>query len=124
MEPDLFILGGGVSKEWARFNKFLNRPTAITTAAYLNASGIIGAAYAAAAAWHRQQRAAHGGRTTEPDAAAAGDGGAPAWDPYGEVTPRPAISHHDGHGAKGHHAKSPAGYADSDAEVPVAADPM
>jgi polyphosphate glucokinase len=54
LQPDLFILGGGVSKEWARFGSYLKRPTAIRTAAYLNASGIIGAAYAAAAAWRRQ----------------------------------------------------------------------
>jgi len=124
VEPDLFILGGGVSKEWARFGKLLNRPTAITTAAYLNASGIIGAAYAAAAAWHRQQRVEHGGRGTEPDGTAAGSSDAFVRDPYGEVAPRAAISHPDGHGPKAHHAKAPGGYADSDVEVPVATDPM
>jgi polyphosphate glucokinase len=109
VEPDLFILGGGVSKEWARFGKLLNRPTTITTAAYLNASGIIGAAYAAAAAWRRQQRASASGKTTEAGAVAA-----PAWDPYGETTPQPVFDTHvDGQSAESGAAMAPAGYGDS-----------
>ncbi len=52
--PDLFILGGGVSKEWVRWGKYLTRKTPIKIAQYLNVSGIIGAAYAAGAARQAQ----------------------------------------------------------------------
>jgi polyphosphate glucokinase len=52
-QPDLFILGGGVSKEWERWGKYLTRETPIRTARFLNVSGIIGAAYAAGAARER-----------------------------------------------------------------------
>jgi polyphosphate glucokinase len=55
--PDLFIFGGGVSKEWARWGKYLSRKTPIRTAQYLNVSGIIGAAYAAGAARRAQLEA-------------------------------------------------------------------
>ena len=48
--PDLIILGGGVSKEYAKFAQYLQTRARLATAAYLNTSGIIGAAYAAAAA--------------------------------------------------------------------------
>jgi polyphosphate glucokinase len=48
LQPDLIILGGGVSKEMARFGKYLEARAPIVTARYLNTSGIIGAAYAAA----------------------------------------------------------------------------
>jgi polyphosphate glucokinase len=48
--PDLIILGGGVSKDLARFEKWLESRVPIRAAIHLNASGIIGAAYAAAAA--------------------------------------------------------------------------
>jgi polyphosphate glucokinase len=48
--PDVFILGGGVSKEWERWGKYLARKTPIVTAQFQNVSGIIGAAYAAGAA--------------------------------------------------------------------------
>jgi polyphosphate glucokinase len=54
LAPDLFILGGGVSKELERFRKYLNRPTPIKVATFLNTSGIIGAAYAAAASQRRR----------------------------------------------------------------------
>ena len=50
LQPDLIILGGGVSKEMAKFGRFLHARAPIVTATYLNTSGIIGAAYAAAAA--------------------------------------------------------------------------
>jgi polyphosphate glucokinase len=63
--PDLFILGGGVSKEWARWGKYLARKTPIKTAQYLNVSGIIGAAYAAGAARQEQLQAP---RASTPDA--------------------------------------------------------
>ena len=55
-QPDLFILGGGVSKEMAKFGRYLQAHAPIFPATYLNTSGIIGAAYAAAAA-ERMERA-------------------------------------------------------------------
>jgi polyphosphate glucokinase len=89
VQPDLFILGGGVSKEYARYGQFLQRPTPIVTARYLNASGIIGAAYAAAAAQRRHVLQASEGPAVEiaredvedaaaesPSHAAAGEGDA------------------------------------------------
>jgi polyphosphate glucokinase len=45
--PDLIILGGGVSKEHARYAKWLKSRAPIVTARFLNTSGIIGAALAA-----------------------------------------------------------------------------
>jgi polyphosphate glucokinase len=47
--PDLIILGGGVSKEWAKWGKLVKTRCEVVTATYLNTSGIIGAAYAAGA---------------------------------------------------------------------------
>ena len=46
--PDLIILGGGVSKEYAKYSRFLTARAPIVTAQYLNTSGIVGAALAAA----------------------------------------------------------------------------
>ena len=46
--PDLIILGGGVSKEYARYSRWLTARAPIVTAQYLNTSGIVGAALAAA----------------------------------------------------------------------------
>jgi polyphosphate glucokinase len=48
--PDLIILGGGVSKEYARYSRWLHARAPIVTAQYLNTSGIVGAALAAAGA--------------------------------------------------------------------------
>ncbi len=45
--PDLILLGGGVSKEYARYSKWLKSRAPIQTAHFLNTSGIIGAALAA-----------------------------------------------------------------------------
>jgi polyphosphate glucokinase len=45
--PDLIILGGGVSKEFAKYSRWLKSRAPIVTAHYLNTSGIIGAALAA-----------------------------------------------------------------------------
>lgn len=45
--PDLFIIGGGVSKKSDRFLPLLNRQTQIVPAALLNDAGIVGAAMAA-----------------------------------------------------------------------------
>lgn len=47
--PDLFILGGGVSKEFGKWGRYLKTRSEVVTATYLNTSGIIGAAYAAGA---------------------------------------------------------------------------
>lgn len=47
--PDRIVLGGGVSKEFGRFEKHISGVRAeIVLARFLNTSGIIGAAYAAA----------------------------------------------------------------------------
>lgn len=45
--PDLYILGGGVSKNYAKFGEYLQAKTRIVPAQFLNESGIIGAAMAA-----------------------------------------------------------------------------
>jgi polyphosphate glucokinase len=45
--PDLIILGGGVSKEHAKYAKWLTSRAPIVTATFLNTAGIIGAALAA-----------------------------------------------------------------------------
>ena len=50
--PDRIILGGGVSKESARYWQYLQANAPIVKARYLNTSGIIGAAYAAGLAVH------------------------------------------------------------------------
>lgn len=42
--PDLFILGGGVSKEWDRFGHLLSSAVPIRPAKLLNNAGIVGAA--------------------------------------------------------------------------------
>jgi polyphosphate glucokinase len=54
ISPDLIILGGGVSKEAAKWQKYVTTKAEVVLAEYLNTSGIIGAAYAAAA-HHRAQ---------------------------------------------------------------------
>jgi polyphosphate glucokinase len=43
--PDLIILGGGGSKEFASYQDFLKTPVKVITAQKLNSAGIIGAAY-------------------------------------------------------------------------------
>jgi len=47
--PDLLILGGGVSKEIGRYERYLRARAPIVPAAMLNTSGIVGAAMAAVA---------------------------------------------------------------------------
>ncbi|MFI5262177.1 MAG: polyphosphate--glucose phosphotransferase [Candidatus Limnocylindrales bacterium] len=44
--PDLIILGGGVSKEIARYGRYLETRAPLVAAAMLNTSGIVGAAMA------------------------------------------------------------------------------
>ncbi len=46
--PDLIILGGGVSKEMAKYQAYLRTRAPIVAAAMLNTSGIVGAAMAGA----------------------------------------------------------------------------
>jgi polyphosphate glucokinase len=46
--PDLVVLGGGVSKEYAKYERWLTSRAPIVTAAMLNTAGIVGAALAAA----------------------------------------------------------------------------
>lgn len=47
LNPDLIILGGGVSKEFSSFSKYLNVETRVEPAALQNNAGLIGAAMAA-----------------------------------------------------------------------------
>ena len=48
--PDLFILGGGVSKALDKYRRWLKASVPIVPARFLNTAGIVGAALAAAAA--------------------------------------------------------------------------
>jgi polyphosphate glucokinase len=48
LSPDLFILGGGVSKVFDKYREYLVASVPIITAKFLNTSGIAGAALAAA----------------------------------------------------------------------------
>ncbi len=43
--PNLIVLGGGGSKEFASYKDFLKSPVKVTTAQMLNNAGIVGAAY-------------------------------------------------------------------------------
>ena len=45
--PDLFIVGGGISKESQKFLPLITLETPIVTAKLLNEAGIVGAALAA-----------------------------------------------------------------------------
>jgi polyphosphate glucokinase len=57
--PDLFVVGGGVSKNWDDFSKFLDLKTRIVPAAFRNNAGILGgAALAAHAVGTRRSRGA------------------------------------------------------------------
>lgn len=47
--PDLLIFGGGVSKEYGKWSRYVQTRAPVVTATFLNTSGIIGAAYAAGA---------------------------------------------------------------------------
>ena len=55
--PDRVILGGGVSKRSAKYWEYLESGADLVKAAYLNTSGIIGAAYAAGLAAHEEDAA-------------------------------------------------------------------
>jgi polyphosphate glucokinase len=93
LQPDLIILGGGVSKEMAKFGRYLEASAPIVSARYLNTSGIIGAAYAAAFA----QRVEKAGAT----ASAAGRRRLAKGDPgtFGELPGRGATAPRRGRGA-------------------------
>lgn len=45
MHPEIFIIGGGISKKMNRFEKYLNVETPVIAAELKNDAGIIGAAY-------------------------------------------------------------------------------
>jgi len=47
LRPELFILGGGVSKKLAKYKKYLTVETPVISATLLNQAGVIGAALAA-----------------------------------------------------------------------------
>lgn len=47
INPDLIILGGGVSSRYGKYQQFLNVRSRIVTAEFLNNAGIVGAALAA-----------------------------------------------------------------------------
>jgi polyphosphate glucokinase len=64
--PDLFIFGGGVSKEYSKWARFVKARSEVVTATFLNTSGIIGAAYAAGAYVQGQRDAAASALVTEP----------------------------------------------------------
>ncbi len=57
MWPDLIILGGGVSKNAAKFLPWLNRRTPVVAATLRNDAGIVGAAIVAAEGQDRADRA-------------------------------------------------------------------
>ena len=46
--PDLFIIGGGVSRAWTEYERFLRSRAPMVTARLLNTAGIVGAALAGA----------------------------------------------------------------------------
>jgi polyphosphate glucokinase len=56
--PDLIVFGGGVSKAFAKWNALLESNAPRVPAHFLNAAGIIGAAYAAASARAEEASAA------------------------------------------------------------------
>ena len=45
MHPEIFIIGGGISKKMHRFEKYLDVETPVIAAELKNDAGIIGAAY-------------------------------------------------------------------------------
>ncbi len=51
--PDLFIIGGGVSKNFSKFSTFLTTTTPVVPAEMLNDAGIVGAAMVAFESHHR-----------------------------------------------------------------------
>ena len=63
--PDLIILGGGVSKEIAKYKRYLRTRAPVVPAAMLNTAGIVGAAMAGAAS-AQDRRAGAGAAATAP----------------------------------------------------------
>jgi polyphosphate glucokinase len=45
--PDLFVIGGGISRKWERFAEYLDVAVPTVPAALENEAGIVGAAMAA-----------------------------------------------------------------------------
>ncbi|QDZ13901.1 polyphosphate--glucose phosphotransferase [Humibacter ginsenosidimutans] len=56
--PDLFVVGGGVSKHWDEFGDLIDIETKIVPAVHRNNAGILGAAALAARGHHRRTTAA------------------------------------------------------------------
>jgi polyphosphate glucokinase len=52
--PDLFIIGGGISKRYEKYFKYFTLNTEIVPARYFNDAGIVGAAMAAAQEFHTE----------------------------------------------------------------------
>jgi polyphosphate glucokinase len=88
--PDLIVLGGGVSKEHAKYEKWLTSRAPIVTAALLNTAGIVGAALAAAIGPTAGDAAAGQGSAGDDAAGDAppggGDAAAAGGDAQGEAT--------------------------------------
>ncbi|MDF1487528.1 polyphosphate--glucose phosphotransferase [Tessaracoccus caeni] len=61
LSPDLFVVGGGISKDWEQFGPLLRLKTPIVPAQLLNKAGIIGAAIAAEEAVKHPDQLAHKG---------------------------------------------------------------
>jgi polyphosphate glucokinase len=83
--PDLLVLGGGVSKDYAKYERWLTSRAPIVTAAMLNTAGIVGAALAAAIGPTPGDSVAAGESATGGDAAPAA--GAPGRAPAVEAAP-------------------------------------
>jgi len=73
LSPDLFILGGGVSRRWDKWGDYLKVQVETVPAALRNEAGIVGAALLAASRI--------GSSPVRPGAARGPDGGTPPFDP-------------------------------------------
>lgn len=67
--PDLFVIGGGVSKKFSKFAKYLEVDAEVVPASLLNEAGIIGAAHAVV---HRREDGGIGPALAEDEGALAG----------------------------------------------------
>ncbi len=124
--PDLIILGGGVSKEYGRYSRWLKARAPIVTAQYLNTSGIVGAALAAAGIGQAAEvvsrddgpDAEHDGAPRQAAASAAAvSADHPASDSAGTATSAPPMKKGD------RTAKRPVATSSSVPSAPPAAEP-
>ncbi|MEM9866909.1 MAG: ROK family protein, partial [Bacteroidota bacterium] len=53
--PDLIIVGGGTSKKWGEFHRYLDIDTKVVKAELMNSAGIIGAAVSCLREHHHGQ---------------------------------------------------------------------